>query len=987
MAKELTPITRQVQTPFVSQPVGGAFSSLGQAFQQISDLAIATGETVGAEYAAKKGVQDAEAGVASKNLLPGFTKVTAAYNKAVINTEARKLVTSGREQMMDALTQFSDPSTFNADTPRQFNAAIQGIQEGLMGLTRDENRNVVADTLDILGIQMNNKMAQAGIDYKNKQMEQSFAHDLDILVKEKRQAVIAGDYDLAQEININLKETISDYAALDQRIADKEYLILQKLNAQDKIDKSIGSYMDAFDEQKESEWMAGFLSGDANYGGNLTFDERQEVAKEILNINRTQRSMSQQNVGEQIAFIHRGISDGDITSYEQIDNFTGISMSEKLGLYTELDRALAAQNKDMNEILQARQNVILGRGGLVDKSTKDKMLENFTREFSAASGRLPTIGEIADSIIGEGPFPMSGYNGIAMDTSIPKFDSMISGQLTSGMPDVMTESAKAWNKIVNIYKKPNGINISADALNVATMFNSVNGGGVTEQDAAVITNNAVLKAGEPEVRERTDRFNNEILWRNGNTGRQDVAERAFKDAFDVKVKDFETDQAFRKFKDIYGAHYIASGSEEAALEATKYTMRNYQKSKYFPEGIYLSAPEKEVKELTETKSFENQFATTLQAVIDRNKENGMDIDWADRSRMENLDDASESDKAFKEYKSYPFKIKVNGLETEVVLLPGPDVNYGAEGEYIYNMFFRDEFGNLEPVPDPARGPYGAAKFQTIPMDQWAPELSDAKKEKEQTEEYKKALKTQILADSERIIKDVTKGMTPKMFNKWINYIYDIMIEGQLTNNPELFKDELERIKTAIDEQKPKPNPAVTTPKDVKDLSKELVSSTASMVGVPEDLALAIVGAESDFKPNAVNAQKNSKSSGLYQFTKGTWSTMVKRYGKEYGITNKDILDPRANAIMGALLTKENINLLKKSLGREPTAAEVYIAHFSGVGKAKRLIKYAQISPNTKSSVVFSDAEIKANPGVIKDTVGETVDELTKRANNHLKRNR
>lgn len=101
-------------------------------------------------------------------------------------------------------------------------------------------------------------------------------------------------------------------------------------------------------------------------------------------------------------------------------------------------------------------------------------------------------------------------------------------------------------------------------------------------------------------------------------------------------------------------------------------------------------------------------------------------------------------------------------------------------------------------------------------------------------------------------------------------------------------------------------------------------------------------AESGGNPNA--KAKTSSASGLFQFTDGTWNAMVKKYGKQTGITGKMKNDPEAQRVMVELLTKENAQALSKALGREPNDGELYLAHFAGAGGAKKLLTAPQNAP-------------------------------------------
>lgn len=84
--------------------------------------------------------------------------------------------------------------------------------------------------------------------------------------------------------------------------------------------------------------------------------------------------------------------------------------------------------------------------------------------------------------------------------------------------------------------------------------------------------------------------------------------------------------------------------------------------------------------------------------------------------------------------------------------------------------------------------------------------------------------------------------------------------------------------------------------------------------------------ESSMDPRARNP--GSSAGGLFQFIDDTW----KQYGK-----GRDRYDPVAAADAAADLTVANQKALRNALGREPTNAELYLAHQQGAGGATDLI--------------------------------------------------
>jgi hypothetical protein len=110
--------------------------------------------------------------------------------------------------------------------------------------------------------------------------------------------------------------------------------------------------------------------------------------------------------------------------------------------------------------------------------------------------------------------------------------------------------------------------------------------------------------------------------------------------------------------------------------------------------------------------------------------------------------------------------------------------------------------------------------------------------------------------------------------------------------------------------------------------------------LPEGYLARTAGLESSFNPNAKNP--NSSASGLFQFLKGT--------ARQYGLA--DPFDPVASTDAAARLAAANAAGLKRALGRDPTAGELYLAHQQGLGGATKILS----NPNASvASLVGGDA--------------------------------
>jgi hypothetical protein len=135
----------------------------------------------------------------------------------------------------------------------------------------------------------------------------------------------------------------------------------------------------------------------------------------------------------------------------------------------------------------------------------------------------------------------------------------------------------------------------------------------------------------------------------------------------------------------------------------------------------------------------------------------------------------------------------------------------------------------------------------------------------------------------------------------------------------------------------------------------LIKERALANGVDPDVLLRMGQVESGLNPSA--AARASTAKGLFQFTDGTW--------RSYG-GGADPLDPAANADAGARLLRDNAAGLR-SAGVEPNAGSLYLAHFAGLGGAKKLLT---ADPSTPAADVLGDAAVKANPFLGGMTVGD-----------------
>lgn len=150
-----------------------------------------------------------------------------------------------------------------------------------------------------------------------------------------------------------------------------------------------------------------------------------------------------------------------------------------------------------------------------------------------------------------------------------------------------------------------------------------------------------------------------------------------------------------------------------------------------------------------------------------------------------------------------------------------------------------------------------------------------------------------------------------------------------------------------------------------------IARAAQASGVDFSYLLAQARMESGLDPAARAA--TSSASGLYQFTNATWMQTLARHGAEAGlpwVTDPSRraeamalrFDPEVSSLMAASLAGDNKAALTTSLGHEPDAAELYLAHFLGPDGASRFLDALAADPS-QSAAALLPAAAGANRGI------------------------
>jgi hypothetical protein len=193
---------------------------------------------------------------------------------------------------------------------------------------------------------------------------------------------------------------------------------------------------------------------------------------------------------------------------------------------------------------------------------------------------------------------------------------------------------------------------------------------------------------------------------------------------------------------------------------------------------------------------------------------------------------------------------------------------------------------------------------------------------------------------------------------------------------------------------------------IRGIVEAAIERASKATGVDFGFLKSTAGRESSFNPRAQAA--TSSAAGLFQFVGQTWLQTLKLHGAKHGYARyadlitrgadgryhvdgaearravMDLrLDPHAASLMAGELAADHAAYLKGRVGRDPTAGELYAAHFLGPQGSARLIEAMQTRPGVAAASLFPDAA-QANRGIFyrngrPATVGEVYANLTKTA--------
>ncbi|SOB80182.1 hypothetical protein SAMN06297144_0930 [Sphingomonas guangdongensis] len=164
-----------------------------------------------------------------------------------------------------------------------------------------------------------------------------------------------------------------------------------------------------------------------------------------------------------------------------------------------------------------------------------------------------------------------------------------------------------------------------------------------------------------------------------------------------------------------------------------------------------------------------------------------------------------------------------------------------------------------------------------------------------------------------------------------------------------------------------------------------IALAADRTGIDFNYLLGQAQVESGL--NASARAGTSTATGLYQFIEQSWLGVVKNHGAEHGMAwaadsirktssgryvvsdpgvRQSILNlrnnPTAASLMAAEHASDNKDALSTSLGRDVTGTDLYMAHFLGIGGAKKFLGAMEANGDRSAAALFP-AAARANRGV------------------------
>jgi len=193
---------------------------------------------------------------------------------------------------------------------------------------------------------------------------------------------------------------------------------------------------------------------------------------------------------------------------------------------------------------------------------------------------------------------------------------------------------------------------------------------------------------------------------------------------------------------------------------------------------------------------------------------------------------------------------------------------------------------------------------------------------------------------------------------------------------------------------------------IRGVVEAAIQRASQATGVDFSFLMRTASRESGYNPSA--KAPTSSAAGLFQFVEQTWLSTLKQHGAKYGYARyADLIsrgtdgryrvtggearqavmnlrfDPHAASLMAGELASDHAAYLAGRIGRQPTAGELYAAHFLGPQGSARLITATRSTPGAAAAALFPDAAAANRSIFYRDgralTVSDVYNTLTRTA--------
>ena len=708
MTEQLQVLQRQAIQQAQKLPTTNAFANVGQAFTQLGQAGAFAAQKVAVAQAQKEGAEAAMRGE-KRDLAPGLTKATQAFNKAYNNIDASLVTMQVTQDMQKDLNELSQPGRLNSRSVAEFDKFAKNRIKGALEAVNPEVQATVGLRLTHSYGALASKMADEVKKFNKAHATDTFNTMFSKNLDEMNEMRMGGDFEGAKGLLQHTNELIDNYKTLGFMSQLEEFQARKQLNMQLAASDAQASYLESVASGTEEQFLNALASKKPE---GLSNDEWIQAQSEVLKLKGQQDRLTSEQESLSIARWNQKIVTGEVSTLAQLEGAAGdMSAVNYIGLQNKI---IQQQLGGAKQAAAMQQFVIdntgnPGRAARASNEVKNAAYDQVVDAY-AQQKREMTGDENAKLSMQEKAQAVQAFN-----VPIQAFNDELGYALEHGDDMAAMDAALAYQELAGTpggaSKNSPVLNLNSDAqkIAVATLFRMNYGTqdpSVAIQSAREAINNKddVVRVG------RMERYNQTFGKANGIT----KLKSRFKDAFGVKADDNPV--LFEAYQRNLRENTATMTNVDEALEMTKRSMSPlFSVSKYGPNKKVAMelAPEKHVAMIEQGAWFDNQMYLAVNKAV------------KDTPGIEFVGDVPADltqDKIFNEKLGKP-RIEIDGREHDVYLMSDASTGSRQSGRLTYGLYYTDANGFSQPIPD-VNNPLGVAEFQVMPFEQFLPSVSD-----------------------------------------------------------------------------------------------------------------------------------------------------------------------------------------------------------------------------------------------------------------------